>query len=380
MTNPINHQNQNIPAYSGITINITNPALNTQQPTNANYNQCHHCCTCNQNATTNPQYNTVAPYNVGSPYSQQTQYTTSERQNINQTNNYNYEVATSPINQDQIPTSSIYAPAQTNENVYPNYYNLAPQAAQNQTTSPKEEVAGQAYPSQYYLNNYNYIQNPEKNNGELTQAIPENSNNEQEAIQEEDLSTSKEIIAKLDERVAKQKELEENGKATRVVALTNEYIMSLENYLDNPNAEIRLMAAKEILTRLNEDKNRYDDAALNALLNKMLQDPSKLVRIAALSAFSSQLASGNDYTVELLTQIQNNPNGDKEDALQAADSLLKMSTRTEIKYVKQNPTKSKKTENKELEASKKQVEQLRAQLQKYKEKEIENALKAQEGQ
>ena len=81
-----------------------------------------------------------------------------------------------------------------------------------------------------------------------------------------------------------------------------------------------------------------------------------------------------------LNQIQNDPNADKEDALQAADSLLKMSTKTEIKYVKQSPAKSEKTENKELEASKKQAEQLRAQLQKYKEKEIENAFKEQKGQ
>ena len=92
------------------------------------------------------------------------------------------------------------------------------------------------------------------------------------------------------------------------------------------------MASKEILTRLDEDKTRHDDAALNALLNKMLQDPEKLVRIAALSAFSSQLASGNDYTIKLLTDIQNNPNSDKEDVLQAADGLLKMSSRTEVKY------------------------------------------------
>ena len=31
----------------------------------------------------------------------------------------------------------------------------------------------------------------------------------------------------------------------------------LENYLNNPNNEIRVMAAKEILTRLDEDKSRY---------------------------------------------------------------------------------------------------------------------------
>ena len=164
--------------------------------------------------------------------------------------------------------------------------------------------------------------------------VPNNNDNGKTEQTEQELNTetSKEIINELETRVAEQEELEKNGKQTRVVALTNEYIKSLENYLDNPNTDIRLMAAKEILTRLDEDKDRYDDAALNALLNKMLQDPSKLVRIAALSAFSSQLASGNDYTITLLTEIQNNPNADKEDVLQAADSLLKMSTRTEIKY------------------------------------------------
>ena len=375
MTNSINPQNQNIPGYSGITINITNPALNAQQPNYGYQTPYHQCCQCHPNQN-NQGYNPIQ-YSMTSPYSQQHEYCTTGNQNITQTNNYNYETTTNPIPQNTIPTSSVYAPSHTNETMYPNTYGIAPQVAQNQTTKPIEEV-NQAYPSQYYLNNYNYIQNPEKNNIQTSQTIPENLDKNNSTI-EEDLSASKEILTNLDTRVAEQKDLEENGKATRVVALTNEYIMSLENYLDNPNAEIRLMAAKEILTRLDEDKNRYDDAALNALLNKMLQDPSKLVRIAALSAFSSQLASGNDYTIELLTQIQNDPNGDKEDALQAANSLLKMSTRTEIKYVKQNPEKSKKAENKELEASKKQAEQLKAQLQKYKEKEIESALKAQEG-
>ena len=93
------------------------------------------------------------------------------------------------------------------------------------------------------------------------------------------------------------------------------------------------MASKEILTRLDEDKRRYDDPALNALLNKMLQDPSKLIRIASLSAFSSELASGNDYTIELLHNIQANPEADKEDVLQAADILLKMSQGKEVKDI-----------------------------------------------
>ena len=149
----------------------------------------------------------------------------------------------------------------------------------------------------------------------------------------QDMTKSTGIIDDLDAREEQIKADKKNSKQKRVVALTDEYIKSLENYLNNPNDEIRLMASKEILMRLDEDKDRYNDAALNALLNKMLQDPSKLIRVAALSAFASQLASGNDFTVELLHNIQANPSADKEDVLQAADILLKMSGGTEVKNI-----------------------------------------------
>jgi len=160
---------------------------------------------------------------------------------------------------------------------------------------------------------------------------------------DDDLTRSTNIIDDIDERVAEEKKEKKNTKETKIIALTDDYIKSLENYLNNPNDEIRLMASKEVLKRLDEDKDRYNDAALNALLNKMMQDPSKLVRIAALSAFSSQLASGNDYTVKLLQDIQTNPNADKEDVLQAADIMLKMSAGVEMKNI---PIPEKKDKNK----------------------------------
>jgi len=163
------------------------------------------------------------------------------------------------------------------------------------------------------------------------QVIP--GEQETKEAEEDNLTTSKEIIETLDEKAEEQRELEKNSKKQKVVALTNEYIMSLENYLNNPNSEIRLMAAKEVITRLDEDKSRYDDAALNALLNKMLQDPAKLVRTAALSALSANLASGNDYTVELLNRIQQDANADQQDVIDAAHILLNMSATTDIRYV-----------------------------------------------
>lgn len=234
-----------------------------------------------------------------------------------------------------------------------------------------------SYPAQYYLNNYNYgvngdgssINNDRKygNTRDYTPATEEGSKNQKlyddgqansqnndsnvnsyklyaqnPEQKNNDMSKSQNIIGDLAEREAEIQEEKKNTKETKIVALTDEYIKSLENYLNNPNDEIRLMASKEILTRLDEDKDRYDDAALNALLNKMMQDPNKLVRIAALSAFGSQLASGNDYTVKLLHNIQSNPNADKEDVLQAADILLKMSAGVEVKNIPNPSVKDKK--------------------------------------
>lgn len=254
--------NAQIPSYSGVTINISNPTVNTTPYANG----------CQPIPMQQPQVTTIT-----NPMEQQPSLSQPQPQVIEQ------------VPQEQLP---------------------------------------QAYPASYYTNNYNYQQNGGQNSSSFSKPV----NSSIQGPVEEDMSVSTDIINELDARDAKQKELEENGKQTRVTALTDEYIMSLENYLNNQNTDIRLMAAKEILTRLDEDKTRFDDAALNALLNKMLQDPQKIIRVAALSAFSSGLASGNDYTVQLLNNIQQNPNSDKEDVVEAANILLKMSTDTEIRY------------------------------------------------
>ncbi len=110
-----------------------------------------------------------------------------------------------------------------------------------------------------------------------------------------------------------------------IVQLTDDYIRNLENYLNSQDKEVRLMGAKEVIARLEEDHSRKDDKALNALINKMLQDPSTPVRILALSALDSRVVSGDDYTVGLLKQMQNSTSGYGQDAMQATNILLKMS-------------------------------------------------------
>ena len=85
------------------------------------------------------------------------------------------------------------------------------------------------------------------------------------------------------------------------------------------------MGAKEVIARLEEDKSRKDDKALNALINKMLQDPSTPIRVLALSALDSGSVTGDDFTVGVLKQMQNSQGGYGQDAMQATNVLLKMS-------------------------------------------------------
>lgn len=383
MSKPLFNPPQN---YSGVTIQIMNPAVNVGQNRCIPYD-------CNNSASEFVNY--PPAYFINSEYRNTPEMENSyiTRPQIPQ------NTETQFINN---PGGSTFAPTKI------------PQAASEKVV-PAEP---QAYPANYYLNNYNYgsqvgtgidgnvegganinnnakpynpyteknITNPKENgnknfydkNSEINASKNRQFSNNENSLdlnsenfvpetdshviknynpsaykhyadtnsqKEEDMTTSKKIIDDLTQRDEAAQEEKKNTQEKKIVALTDEYIKSLENYLNNPNDEIRLMASKEILTRLDEDKDRYDDAALNALLNKMLQDPSKLIRIAALSAFSSQLASGNNYTIKLLTNIQSNPNADKEDVLQAADILLKMSAGTEVKRIP-NPKVKENQENK----------------------------------
>lgn len=110
-----------------------------------------------------------------------------------------------------------------------------------------------------------------------------------------------------------------------IVQLTDDYIRNLENYLNSQDKEVRMMGAKEVIARLEEDKSRKDDKALNALINKMLQDPSTPIRVLALSALDSGSVTGDDFTVGVLKQMQNSQGGYGQDAMQATNVLLKMS-------------------------------------------------------
>lgn len=123
----------------------------------------------------------------------------------------------------------------------------------------------------------------------------------------------------------KDNKTEENKDKKPKVALTDDYIKTLENYLNSKDKKVRLMGAKELFERFKEDETRKNDAALTALLNKSLQDPAETVKFMALTALDLGYASGNDETAQILTAMQNSDSSYGEDAALAAQILLKMS-------------------------------------------------------
>lgn len=193
----------------------------------------------------------------------------------------------------------------------------------NPTANPQpgfyQPVACNPYPCNY--NNMIY-QNPypapsDYNNGQINpnmnQSLNVNNNQNGVAAQGEG-DEGKKTEEKKDDKDKKPK-----------VALTDDYIKTLENYLNSQDKKIRLMGAKELFERFREDETRKNDAALTALLNKTLQDPAETVKFLALTALDTGYATGNDETAQILTQMQSSDSSYGEDAALASRILLKMS-------------------------------------------------------
>lgn len=181
-----------------------------------------------------------------------------------------------------------------------------------------------------------YTQTPQQMNTHQGFATPgvfdssiQNANSAQDLNNQAGMSNSTNLIEKTtsNETNSQNNVLKETKtKTKKVVPLTDDYIKSLENYMNNENPKIRLIGAKEVLERFKEDENRKDNPSLMPLLNKALRDSSPSVRFLALTALQLGYAVGNNETVTILKEIQSQ-NADKigEDALLASEILLNMS-------------------------------------------------------
>ena len=268
-------KNLQVPNYSGVNIQIFNPAVNLPQQGNV------------------PQItNSQALPSTNNPIN--TNASTGNTPVASQNNEQQYgEQTVAPSPWSTIPQGSVF----TNNNQVNNNIQY-PAQTQQPTTQPTFAAAPYPYyqPYPYQVPYPQYYPQPVQT---PTENLPAETN-------------------KVNTQTEKKK----------VVVLTDDYIRSLENYLNDPNRETRLHAANDIVKRFEEDGSRYNDPALNALLNKMLQDPQGSIRGIGLSLLSTGAAQGNNYTVQLLNTMKQNPSN-KDDALHAAEALLRMATKTE---------------------------------------------------
>ena len=114
-------------------------------------------------------------------------------------------------------------------------------------------------------------------------------------------------------------------RTKRIVELTDEYIQTLENYLKHPDLSIRKMGMTELIKRYEEDKSRFSDPALTALLNIALQDKSSEIRQLGLSLIAAGSAAGDENTTKIIEPLQNSQTAHGLEAKMANKALLVMS-------------------------------------------------------
>ncbi len=120
-----------------------------------------------------------------------------------------------------------------------------------------------------------------------------------------EVAVPKELVSAL-EKIAKNTDRPK-------MELTDHYIKNLESYLNSQDTKLRLMAAQDVVARLQEDTDRKDNPALTALTNKMLQDPELGVRSLSLAALETNIVTGDEFTAQLLkgmAQKQDNQESD----------------------------------------------------------------------
>ena len=188
---------------------------------------------------------------------------------------------------------------------------------------PQNGVYYQYPQASYYSNQPQMMQYPMNYNNNIAATNPLNAvSNQPQTPPPAPVNNSGQTAQKTSEENKTDKKEEPKQK----VVLTDDYIMSLENYLNSQDSKVRLMAAKELLERFKEDPQRKNDAALSALLNKVLQDPNSAVKFLGLTTLDAGYAKGDMETVNILKNIQATAQNDGgEDSLLASQILLKLS-------------------------------------------------------
>lgn len=249
----------------------------------------------------------------------------------------------------QVPQSNIYSQSAMQQPIQPVAQQAVSQPAATQGGSPTASGVNiiiqnptvnpapaptQAYPSNYYMQQPVYNMLP---NNAYQQPAPQPA----APAPQPAAPIASAPIEKEEKKAEEKSDDKKTNKTKNVVQLTDDYIKTLENYLRNPNKDIRMMGAKELSKRFSEDDSRRDDKALNSLLNLVLQDKASDVRLLGLAVANGGLAQGDETTVQILKNMQNSQSAFGQDALMASEALLKMSGTT-VKIPDNSPDKSEK--------------------------------------
>ena len=216
-----------------------------------------------------------------------------------------------------------------------------PSVATPGAQAPTYNVNAPCYPSSYYTNSVGADGKLYPNNGSNNPHTGDNVNNGTNNGTIGDNNNNTYSTHTVTNTTTETKKDEVKTEKRKIVELTDDYIRNLESHLNSQEKAVRINAANEVYARLKEDESRHDDKALTALVNKMLQDPCEEVRVLALSALEERACKGDDYTVGVLQNMQQNNNGYGQDAIDASNILLKMSGRQVEKEfeVKNTPKK-----------------------------------------
>ena len=213
-----------------------------------------------------------------------------------------------------------------------NQYRMIPAGVNIQIFNPVATPYLEQNECQHPYNN-GYVTNPCYPSNYYTQDFSNKNEQAYEKNVSKDLKETKDInINVKTEKEPKSIDINVEPKK-KLVKLTDEYIMNLENYLDSKDVEKRILASKDILERVQEDESRKDNVALTALTNKMLKDPYQPIRFLALSILEDRLITGNEETVQILKKVETgrySKSGNvDQDAIKASSVLLKMTRKVQ---------------------------------------------------
>ncbi len=201
----------------------------------------------------------------------------------------------------QYPTTSIYDPASKQATSGVNIYIYNPSAIGGPSSNSVAN-ATYGYPAQPAVSAAPVAQIPD------TKGLASQPN----------VSIANTAIAPDEKTEAKDK------KTKKVVELTNEYIKTLESYLTSADANVRKMGIVDLIKRYEEDKSRYEDPALSALLNIALQDPKPTNRTLAMGPILAEVAHGDENTIKILQNLQKSDKVYGEEAKMATEAMLKV--------------------------------------------------------